>query len=146
MLDGEVLIGEFGAVDGFAARTLVWLVKKKKTQKVVDGEVICSGRALRITILRPDNFGTRKKEKRERQMMRLSAYIPSSKITPLNHESWNDPMKARALVAIASLARTKSAEVLRSLWDDIRVEFEDHPRWRAYFGDVRKKTATLMLE
>ena len=30
MLEGEVLVGEFGAVDGFAARALGGLVGKRK--------------------------------------------------------------------------------------------------------------------
>ena len=48
-------------------------------------------------------------------------------------------MEARSLIAIASFTRTESAEVLRSLWDDIGVELEDHPCWRAYIGNIRKK-------
>ena len=64
--------------------------------------------------------------------MRLSAYISSSEIAPLNHESGDNSVEARSLVAIASLAGTKSAEVLCGLWNDIGVKLEDDPRWRTY--------------
>lgn len=75
------------------------------------------------------NTRTRQSDKRTSELFAVDGLsaraVAASEVTTLKHEIGNHAVERRACVAEAVFASAELAEILRGLWHDIVVEFED---------------------